>query len=876
MIGGASTEELPSGIVSFVFTDIEQSTRLLRKLGDDYGEILDRHFAVMREAWLAHGGHEIDHAGDSTFVVFQDAGEAVLACAEAQRLLGREPWPRGDQIRVRMGVHTGLGMPRGHGYVALAVHQAARVMSVGHGGQVLVSGDTAERLTHLDGVELVPIGRYRLRDFEGPAPLCQLAGPELASTFPAVRALPADGHNLVAPPTPFVGRDVERREVASTIGARRLVTLVGPGGVGKSRLAVEVGLDVASAWRDGVWLVDLSALQDPSELATAIGAAVGAPRQGGDRWDDVIDHLRKQAALVILDCCEVFPDACAKAATSLLAACSECGVLATSRVPLAAPAEVVHKIDPLPVPAAVESIVDVANSPAVELFLDRAHAAGHEIKLDERSAATVIAICSRLDGLPLALELAAARLGALSLQQVLDGLDDRFRLLRSRSASVPARQRTMEGLLEWSDRLLDDAERACLRRLSLFGSSFTLDAAAACAGDDGVDPLDVAELVYSLVDKSLVVADLTADGSRYRLLDSVRDYARRQLADHDDVDRPAVRLASWYLDWIGPEHRAKSDWTSYTGSEVSNLRALVSVVATPRPDLAQQLALTIGDYLDAVNSFRDGVEEVGRYVADLTEPSPILVSLHACLAGLHLRTGDIAAAEAALAAAEHVRDHVGGVPPWDDVAIERTQGQLLIRKGDYAAAAELARSTLATDVSIRGRGRMYSQLGIAAVASGDLATAWDACRQELAAYEELGDQMYQASAHGNLAEIALRRGDVAAAAHHQKACLALGLELDARALVGFSLIVAARLSASAGRYDVAVTLHARADTILDTIGLALYADDRRLSDEMLAEARRTIGDTAYESASAEGIALELPEAASMADRVLAAVAEGQR
>ena len=877
VVDGAGPSELPSGIVTFVFTDIEQSTRLLRDLGDRYGEILDRHFALLREAWLAHGGHEIDHAGDSVFVVFQDAGEAVLACADAQRLIAAEEWPAGDQVRVRMGIHSALASPRGHTYVALGVHQAARVMAAGHGGQVLVSAATAELLGPLEGVELVPIGRYRMRDFDGPAPLFQLGGPGLGDTFPAVRALPADGHNLVAPPTPFVGRDRERDEVARLLGPRRLVTLTGPGGVGKSRLAVEVGLRQATAWADGVWSVDLAPLQDPAELATAVATAVGAPAQGGDRWQDVLDHLRKREALVVLDGCEHLAEASARAVATLLATCHASAVLATSRVPLGVAEEVLCRVDPLPVPSPEAATVEqVAASPSVVLFLDRARAVRRDVEVDERTATVLAGICAQLDGLPLALELAAARLGALSLQQVLDGLDDRFRLLRSRSTTVPERQRTMEGLLEWSDRLLDDDERACFRRLGVFGSSFALDAAAGAVAEGPLDAGDVHELVYSLVDKSLVVADLTADGSRYRLLESVRAYARRQLEEHDEVVRTSERLARWYLDRIGPACRVKPRWTSETGVEVANLRALVPVLGPVAPEVAQELALTIGRYLDASHAFRAGVEEVTRLAAELPRPSPVLVSLLACLGDLHLRTGDVAAAERVLAEADRVAADVGGPPLWDDVAIERTRGEIDARKGNHAAAVTGAHRALARELSVRGRARMCSQLGVAALAQGDLETAWEACERELAAYVELGDESFQASAHGNLAEIALRRGDDVAAAQHQRACLALALELGAPAMVAFSLIVAARLTANADRWETATVLHAQAETILDAIGLALYDDDRKLSDAMLEAARTRLGFVAFSDAVATGRALPVPDAARLADEVLAVAAQARR
>ena len=863
MVTGGTT--LPAGSVTFVFTDIEQSTRLLRRLGDRYPDVLDRHFELLDEAWSRYGGHELDTAGDSDFVAFADASAAVAACADAQRALEREPWPDGP-LRVRMGIHCGLASPRGETYVALAVHQAARVMSAAHGGQVLVSADVADRITPDVGVELRPVGSYRLRDFDGPAPLFQLAADDLPSDFPAVRALPADGHNLVAPPDPFVGRAGEVAEIAEAVTAGLLVTLTGPGGVGKTRLAIEVGLAVASRWPDGVWLVDLGAIQEATQIPAAIGTAIGAAALGGDRWDDVIEHLRRRQTLLVLDNCEHLGREAAFAADRILTATPGTCVLATSRTPLGLRDELVWRVAPLALPSGA---ADAAASPAVELFLDRARTIRRDLTLDASTAPLLAEICTKVDGLPLALELAAARLGALSLQQLLDGLDDRFRLLRSRNPTLPERQRTMEALLEWSDRLLSDDERACLRRLGVFGDSFSVEAATAAVGHGDVDEYDVPELLWSLVEKSLVVGDLTANSSRYRLLESIRAFARRQLAAAGETGRSAQRLADWYLARIGPNRPPGRGWVGDTGVELANLRALVPLVADEAPATAQMIGITIGRYLDSTTAFREGLDEVERLVAQLETPTPELVSLLTCLSDLHLRTGDLDGAAATIARAEQVRAAVGSAPPWDDVGLERSRGDLLCRSGAPEEAVEAARRTLRGSLTPRGRARMHSQLGIASLEAGDLDTARDAFEAELAAYEEIGDESFEASAHGNVAEIALRSGDRTGAARHQRASLALALELGMPAMVAFSLIVAARLTAADGAWASAARLHAQAEVLLDRTGLTLYDEDRRVSNEMLASAEQALGPDAFQAAVVDGAGLDLTAAAELADSVLA-------
>jgi non-specific serine/threonine protein kinase len=508
---------------------------------------------------------------------------------------------------------------------------------------------------------------------------------------------------------------------------------------------------------------------------------------------------------------------------------------------------------------------------AVDLFVDRARRVRPDLVLDGATATTVAAICRKVDGLPLAIELAAARIGVLSLNEILEGLDDRFRLLRTRNPDVPARQQTMEALLEWSDRLLSDEERACLRRLGVFGAGFTVHAAEAPVAADGVDAYDVPELLWSLVDKSLVVADLTANETRYRLLESVRAFAGARLAEHGETGATAARLARWFLDRIGARRRDRG-WTGETGVELDNLRALVPLLEPAEAELAQEVAVTIGRYLDAVQAYRDGIDEVTRYVADLPAPTPTRVSLLTCLADLHLRTGEMEVVDGLVAAAEALRVQVGALPDWDDVAIERIRADRACRVGDYGAAIDVAQRALAGDLSPRGRARMYSQLGIAASLAGDLTTAREALGHELAAYERLGDQVFAASAHGNLAELAIRAGDVRDAARHQRACLTLALALGAPVMIAFSLIVAARITGEAGDWATATRLHAHAESVLEATGLVLYDDDRRVSEAMVEAARLHLGEAGFVAAGEAGRALDLPAAAAIADEVLSAAA----
>jgi predicted ATPase/class 3 adenylate cyclase len=642
------SRELPSGIVTFVFSDIEGSTRLFHQLGEQYVEVLERHRQILREAWTAHRGREVSTDGDAFFVAFEGADDAVWACVDAQRALAEETWPNGTAVKVRMGVHTGLATPYEGDYVAVAVHQAARVVAAGHGGQILVSEEAAAQLALPDASGLRPLGHFRLRDFDQPELLYQVYQDGLPADFPAVRALPADGHNLVRQPNETIGRDELIVRLAGEIQPGRVVTLVGPGGVGKSRVAGEVGMRIASDWTDGVWRVDLATITEHDPMVAAIGEAVGAPaRPGGDRWAEILDHLSGRRAVLIFDNCEHLLDSCRELIGALLAACGGVAVVATSREPIRLPGEVLRPVPPLPLPdpnTPADRIVLM--SPAVRLFVERGQAVRQGFTIDDRNAAPIIAICRHLDGLPLSLELAAANLAVQSPAEILAGLEDRFRLLQSRDRDPEDRHHTMEGVLEWSFRMLGDTEQVAFRRVAVFGSSFSLETATSAVAGERIDPHEVPQLIWSLVDRSLVTAELAADATRYSLLETIQTYGRDRLDEAGETGLVAYRVAEHLLDRMGPWSPADRRWQGEVGVELGNLRVLVPLTAAGSPELAQQLACTIGRYHDSTASYQAGIDELARYATVLGQPTSVRASLLTTLADLHLRTGDTDSAAA--------------------------------------------------------------------------------------------------------------------------------------------------------------------------------------------------------------------------------------
>ena len=865
----------PSGTITFVFTDIEGSTRLLKRSPDLAFEVFERHDALLRSAWQANNGYEVSTEGDSFFVAFDETDDAVAACAHAQRLLNDEPWPVEGGVKVRMGIHTGPAVRRRDNYVGLAIHQAARVSAAAHGGQVLVSDAATRRAQIPSSSRLTRLGRFRLRDFDQPELLFRLDADGVEANHRPIRARPEEGHNLVRKPTTFLGRDADVSQLTPLLGRGRAVSLVGPGGIGKTRLATEAAYTVVDAWPDGVWFIDLADLMDSTLVPDQIAATISAPTgDSTDRWADVIAHLDERVALLIFDNTETHLDECARILADLLARCPEVGVLATGREPLHIAGETIYRVPPLTVPAVDDDdVARIGQAPAVQLFCDRASSAHPGFALSAATAPAVARVCARLDGNPLALEIAGARVGLLSLDEIVDGLDDRFRLLRSRTRTLPERQRTMQALLDWSYRLLGEQEQTALRRLAIFGGTFSVAAASSALASDELPADTIPELVWALVDKSLVVADLADSETRYRLQESVRHYAADLLETAGETTAVAAQLASWLLQHVGPWLPADRQWYGRVGVELANLRVLVNDLAVSAPETAQQLACSIGGYHASLQSMATGIDELGAAVAAVPARTPTRVVMLTALADLHLRRADIDVAVALLEDAALVQAEMGA-PEWADAAVERTRGEIALRRGDLGDAASIAQSALEGVLSTRGQARMWSLLGVARYSAGDFAEAADAFERELDAYREVGHDAYIASAHGNIAEVAMHLGDRVAAAHHQWQCLRLALALGMPVMLAYSCIVAARLAAESGDWDLATRLQASAQTGLTASGQELYAADREAVDRFLDDARSELGEQAFELARQSGAALDLAEAAGLASEVLSAVSQG--
>jgi len=525
--------------LTLLFTDIEGATALLQRLGESaYEQTLADHHALIRSALTRHDGREVDNAGDGFFAVFSSPLDCVAAVLEIQHALQAESSPGAERVRVRMGLHTGDASAQPDvGFVGLDVHRAARIAAVAHGGQVVLS-ETAALLVR-DALPasstLTDLGVHRLKDLGRPERIFQLGAPGLRADFPPLRSLgnPALLNNLPAQLAPFIGRDRELAEVRALLDTSRLVTLTGAGGAGKTRLGLQAAAELLDGSGDGVWLVELAAVTGDDAVAAAVCTALRISAQPGRLPGQALaDALSLQSTLIVLDNCEHLIRGCAKVANALMQDCPRVHLLATSREPLGISGETIYRVPPLslPGPEADDESGQPESFDAVALFAARARAQGIDLVVDQQTGPLVVSVCRRLDGLPLAIELAAARLRSLSLSELHDRLDHRFRLLTGGSRTALERQQTLSAAVGWSYSLLTGPERALLRRLSVFADGFTVAAAEAVCGFGDIDVLDVVDLLGSLVDKSLVLAEHSGSRLRYRLLETIRQFAAEQLA----------------------------------------------------------------------------------------------------------------------------------------------------------------------------------------------------------------------------------------------------------------------------------------------------------------------------------------------------------
>ncbi len=613
--------KLPSGTITFLFSDIEGSTHLWE---DDHAVMqsaVRRHDVVMRSAITANEGCVFKTVGDAFCAAFALPGDAVAAALEAQRALALEG--SGDQIRVRMALHTGTADERDGDYFGPTLNRVARLLAIGHGGQVLISAVTSELMQDKmpPKVTLEDLGAHRLRDLARPEHVYELRAPDLPNGFPPLRSLDALPNNLPLQLTSFVAREKEVDEITALLSKHRLVTLVGAGGIGKTRISLRVAANMLDTSADGVWFVELAPLTDPTLVPSTIAKAlhVTLPAEG-DVLEALARSLKVKRLLIVLDNCEHLLGAAAAAASMILRNCPKVTILASSRQGLAITGEAVYRMPSLAMPNVKESATlrahEATTYGAIALFVARAEAADARFRFTDENAPIVADICRRLDGIAFAIELAAARVGVLNPHELRARLDQRFRVLTGGARDALPRRQTLRALIDWSYDLLDERERALFRRIGIFVDGFTLIGGLAVSGGE-VDELELFDVLASLVDKSLVIAEGAHDSTRYRLLESTRAYACEKLDESGERATMAERhFAYVHALFSGAaasfEGSPREDTVFALATELEDLRVALDWAATQDPSRGADL-LTKTRLFPYLGLYREGIERAERF-----------------------------------------------------------------------------------------------------------------------------------------------------------------------------------------------------------------------------------------------------------------------
>jgi predicted ATPase/class 3 adenylate cyclase len=884
---------LPSGTVTFLFTDIEGSTRLWEKHPEAMSAALARHDTLLRLAIEQSGGFVFKTIGDAFCAAFATAPDAVEACLNAQRALQTEPWPEPIAVHVRMALHTGAAERRDGDYFGPPVNRVARLLSIGHGGQTLLSQPVYELVRdHLPPhTDLRDMETHRLKDLQRPEHVYQLLHPALPDTFPRLRSLDPLTNNLPVQTTSFVGREKEVREIKALLQTTRLLTLTGAGGAGKTRLALQVAADQLEGEGDGVWMVELAPIADPNLVTQTVAQTLGVREEPGRPIaQSLIDYLRPRTLLLLLDNCEHMLAAVAPLADSILRACSGVQILASSRESLNIPGETIYRVPSLSLPALrtpIPSPESLSQYEAVRLFIERTQAAQPTFTVNQQNAPAVAQICWRLDGIPLALELAAARIRALSVEQISARLDDRFRLLTGGSRTALPRQQTLRAAIDWSYDLLSPDEQTLLRRLSVFSGGWTLEAAEAVVsgqwlvvGEENAPPplstlttdhrplttnLDVLDVLDTLVSKSLVVYDEEGEQGRYRLLETVRQYARERLQDSGEATGCRHAHARFYGE-LAEQAKAGSRgkdllyWYTRLEEEHDNLRATLDWWTAERSEEGLRLATYLGRFWQVRGYLSEGLERSVRLLEELASAQTATRG-HALLAAGHL------------ARAVGQRERLPGLYS-EAEAIFRTLndkyglagtlqglGQAAEEMGDVETAEPLMQEALALYRELGNRdavASMISNLGHLSLVRGDRATAAERYAETVALRRETSNIIGLTVALGNLGLCLLGSGEIDNARPYLRECLDLCVELNERFVPPFLLdnlanrIIHAAAPLTEEDARTATQLLAAGETLRQASGAKPLPREREHRAERLTKLEACLGTEAFARAWQEG------------------------
>jgi predicted ATPase/class 3 adenylate cyclase len=916
-----STPALPKGTITFLLTDIQGSTRLWEQYPEAMRGALVRHDVLISDSVRRHGGVVIKSRGegDSIFAVFARAADAVAAAGALQQALLAEPWPAETPLRVRVALHTGEAELREGDYFGPAVIRCARLRAAAHGGQVVLSQATCEQVGAAlpPGVRFRELGVHRLKDLQLPVRIFQLEHPALPADFPPLRSLEAFAHNLPVQLTSFIGREAQIAEAKRLLETARLLTLVGAGGCGKTRLSLQIAADLVDDYADGVWLVELAPLSDPEGVPQVVATTLGVREEPGrSLMTALADYLRPRTLLLLLDNCEHLIQACARHAEALLRSCPNLVILATSREPLGIAGETPFRVPSLTLPNP-EALSRLPADPlplltqyeAARLFVERAQTHQPGFAVTGRSAVSVARVCERLDGIPLAIELAAARVKVLPVEQIATRLDDRFRLLTGGSRTALPQHQTLRALIDWSYNLLSEPEQVLLRRLSVFAGGFNLEAAeAVCPGAAseagaslGVEAWEVLELLSRLVDKSLVMVEAGGEGEgRYRLLETVRQYSQERLAEAGETEAVRERHALYFLalaerDYLEFSSATQAHVARRLSVEYDNLYAALSWTHTNGvpPALALRLTSALWWYWYLRGQLSEARRWLNQALARGGEPPapprdegwPDFVTARAWARTLLGASGhamfqsDFAAAVPSGEASVAILRELGETR---ELAMTlRGLGWAVLAQGDidYARAVGEESISLFQELGdLAGLARSLNFVGHIAHDQGDDERASTLWHESVTLARQTGDQWMLGTGLANLAKLAETQGRwEAAGAFYQQSLPQRSAIGDRRGtaecLEGLAAVLAALSNPSLGESRPPISALQRAARLMgaargirEAIGAPLmpHLDWHVDRGPQEAQLRAALGEAAFAAASAQGRAMTLEQSISEA------------
>jgi predicted ATPase/class 3 adenylate cyclase len=915
----------PTGTVTFLFTDIEGSTKLWENNAPAMQAALARHDELLRWAIEEHGGYVFKTVGDAFCCTFSTPRDALEAALVAQRALFAEVWEETGPLRVRMALHTGAAEERDGDYFGPPVNRVARLLSAAHGGQVLLSAAAQEMARDQLPADaaLMDLGERRLKDLFRPERVYQLSAPELPSEYPPLRTLDAIRNNLPLQPTPLIGREKEVAEVCDRLSHSeiRLLTLTGAGGTGKTRLGLQAAAELTQQFEDGVFFVSLAAIRDPQLVEGAVAGTLGVKEAGGQPLLESLEYyLDEKHILLMVDNFEQVLEA-APMVTELLSAAPKLKVLATSRIPLGLYGEHEYSVPPLalPDPERLPTVERLTHYEAVRLFVERAQAAKTDFSVTNENAPAVAEICYRLDGLPLAIELAAARIKVLSPQKMLDRLGNRLKLLTGGARDLPERQRTLRSTIEWSYGLLGEGEKVLFARLSVFAGGRTLEAIEAICDAGGDLPVDVLDGLGSLVDKSLLKQEEGVGGEpRFVMLETIHEYAREKLQGSDEGEDIRRLHAEYFLALAEEADPAVEGaqqvlWVERLEEEHNNIRAALSWSLGQGGDaeLTLRIAAALGEFWYLRGHFEEGRRWLEEALAK-SSGTPTAARARALqrVSWLAYMQGDLNRAKDAsqeglgLEGVELFRTGGGGSTAAE---LQRVLGMVVGARGELERETELLEESLALSReagSLRGMAGSIFILGAAWRHRGDLERATQLLEEALTMFRETGDQAmiasvltslgftflfqgdleratatseeaaamfrvqkhtsYLAYALNNLGWVALLRGDSERARAVYAESIRAQREIGAKVSAPENLLGLACVAAARGEAERAARLFGASEALPEAMGAPLEPGERAFQEPYLAAARSQLDETSWQEAWAQGRAMALEEAIAYA------------